>query len=189
MSVLIDEGYLSLEEFKVDFPEPQACGLGFVCINHKDDPDIRWNFYHPDLWVVKSYHDHRSSFSSKIIKGELTQQIIAYEKTNKITEWELLETNCIDSGKIINNFGYVETCFLVRHSLKKNQVYHLGYRAMHRVQFNKPVVTKMKIDRNAWFRNNFTIKHTEDKFLCPINDFKKSIDDCWTIVEEVLSYR
>ena len=50
---------------------PQMNGLGFIWLNRT--PSERWNFYHPTLTpvVVDEYHNHRSTFRSRIMKGKL----------------------------------------------------------------------------------------------------------------------
>ena len=163
---------------------PQMNGLGFIWLNRT--PSERWNFYHPTLTpvVVDEYHNHRSTFRSRIMKGKL------YNKRGVVVEGNDVIRN-IDCITFLKK-GEAPDFPIIEHGVRiwelETEEYNLGDiyemqpNEMHKVWVKEPTVTRltrMSMDN----QKGLAVYNKDKKPLCPIADFVTPEKECWEILE------
>lgn len=108
-------------------------GLGFIQVKVTDKE--RYHFYHPELTAFvppEEIHDHRSDFTSTILKGVLSQEIYSITPQT-ISEFELRHVSCDANHKAPIDRQFVMPELIATTHFNRGSQYKLSEKTMHKV--------------------------------------------------------
>jgi len=171
---------LSFRALRASGAIPYWFDLGFVQL--KLNPKQRMYFWHPDFHPnihEEDVHNHRYSFSSKIIVGEIIHETWTYSSDEKG------DTECVE---ICNKqeLKKISTGFMTmsgQYTLQAGSKYYFPSSGFHRTITKKAVVLLCKGEIET--ENTMILRPIgSSTHLCSC---KKSENECWKIIEELLS--
>ena len=161
---------------------PHWFGLGFVQLklNYKQ----RIHFWHPDFRpIVDDVHNHRYSFTSQIIAGEMIHETWSYEPCNS-GKTECLAVSCQPGQMEEQHRISIGTATMHgRYTLTKGSKYFMTTKEFHRT-FAKRAVTILcrgEIECD----NALVLRNIGQPSVCPFSK-DKSETECWEIIKELL---
>jgi hypothetical protein len=144
------------------------------------------HFWHPDCQPTISdeeVHNHRYSFSSRIIIGEMVHETFHYEKSEK-GDTECMEVCCqpdkSEEPKLISTGIMTMTG---RYVLNKGSSYFFCANSFHRTITKKAVTILCRGEIET--ENALVLRPTGIPSICPFS-VKKSESECWDIIRELL---
>lgn len=181
--------YLDLDYLKSLNKSPAWFGLGFIQLKLNDYE--RLHFYHPDMHSEmnnEEVHDHRYSFLSTVLKGELRNEIYYFEpETNGqyIKEQVSCDSNnpIIDSDLIYGNLFHLFTSTTIQ-----DNVYAIEKNTLHRVStISYPDTVITLVTREYPYSKQYAniVRNKNFPRKCP---FETKLEDrlLWRLIEECI---
>ena len=156
-------------------------GLGFIQI--KIGPCLRYHFYTKELpATVEGVHNHRYSFNSTILKGQLNQYIYF---PGPGSSHELFNVSCNPDepnpeGRELIDLGDSRVTTI----LTKGSRYTLNHQVFHKVTADFDTITEINCG-NPRKRFAQVIEPVGKKRTCPFANPRKP-DELWELVSEML---
>lgn len=176
---------LSYAALKETGAVPHWFGLGFVQL--KLNQKQRMHFWHPEHHknvADEEVHNHRYSFTSKIIVGEMIHETWTYEQ-NENGDAECIEVCCKPghSGepKIVSR-GFMTMSG--RYAMPAGSSYYFPSSGFHRTITEKAVTFLCRGEIEGDFAK--VLKPINTATVCPFS-VQKSEAECWEIIKELLS--
>ena len=166
--------------------KPHYMGLGVIKYVFRNTRS--YNFYsEKSAFLVNDIHEHRFSFTSKVIKGELKNYIYEVFGADPTSTLQVERGECkpyAERWVEVYNANVVELC---NFTTKEGQSYRINFRTLHRVECVTPkVITllnkKLPFDQQ---QPRFITDSTQPS-VCAFSE-PKSEDECWEIIEYTLS--
>lgn len=166
--------------------EPHYMGLGVVKYMFRGNR--AYHFYSERApAIVDDIHEHRFSFTSKVVKGEMKNYIYEVFGTDENSTLRVERGECTSGAERIievENANVVELC---NFTTKEGQFYHVDYRTLHRIECISPKVITL-LDKELPYEqtNPRFITDSENPSVCAFSQ-PKSKKECWEIIEYTLS--
>ena len=175
---------LSFEAVKASGAVPQWFGLGFVQIklNYKH----RMHFWHPDYSRNTSdeeVHNHRYSYTSRIIVGDLIHETWAYTECSD-GDTECIEVSC-KPGNNADPIPQSNGTMVIngRYNMLTGSSYYFPATGFHRIIAKKAVTLLCRGEIES--ENAKVLRPIGTPFICPFS-VQKSDNECWDIIHDLL---
>lgn len=173
--------YLDFGWLKANHQMIHYFGLGFIQL--KINNYTRMHFYHPTLKpiVAEGVHNHRYSFGSLILKGELKQSIFA-----KVPgDTHICEQESCKEGACVEAAG--TPCgleFLVHNQYREGSQYTINHSTFHQVESPFGITLLNRTEYKKELAE--VIRPVGAEKVCPFSH-KVEEDKLWDIVKEMLA--
>jgi len=178
----------SFEALKASGAVPHWFGLGFIQLklNHKQ----RMHFWHPEYQKFtpeEEVHNHRYSFCSRIIAGEMIHETWNYvpdEGAGSGTA-ECIEVSC-KPGQPANPIPISTGTMTMsgRYTMPAGSKYFFPATGFHRTITKRAVTLLCRGEIES--ENALVIRPIGTPTICPFS-IQKSESECWEIIRELLS--
>lgn len=169
--------------------EPTYFGLGFIQL--KLTKTRRMHFWHPDFVASDDYdtewHDHRYSFSSQVLVGSITNHL-AYstpETPGTVGTHDVMEVCCEGNGAEF--FHRATVTGIGQFTTTAGQSYYLEADTLHTVETSPFCATLQDRDTSREYKLKARVVCLHYVTSNPFG-VKKSVDDLWKAIEEVLRH-
>jgi len=176
--------WLDYDWIKENYEMIHWFGLGFIQIKFKN-LDRRLHFYTKKLPITveeEEIHNHRYSFRSYILKGQLIHDV--YEVTIGKGDYLLTQETCKSNDK--REFPKVPCSIKKIHTsyYKEKSYYDIDHSVFHTVQIDFPTITLL---HKGPVEKEFAdvIYPKDNKPICPFTH-KIDEEELWEIVKEML---
>ena len=171
---------LSIDELRERCQRIYFFGLGFIQVVVSDQR--RYHFYHPDLPAfVEQPHNHRYDFSSKVLRGALTQRVYTVEPgdTHIMSQESCDPDKDAPRGERLVRMQEIFEC-----TLEAGSTYGVLHSTFHTVSFQEPTVTQLS--RSGIYRKEFAWV-TRLAGTDPVCPFSKVLpeEDLWGVVRSM----
>jgi len=177
----------TIDEFRKMGGKPMYVGNGSVKLLFNNGYNV-YNFYSDRAeLLVDDIHDHRSGFSSTILKGTLRNILYKIDGQDPSSKFRLEYGECkegVERVIVQDNVIFSETC---RFDNIEGTSYYMEHDVLHNIELITPtVITHMIRKPKAKDAPNFIVDTTKP-FVCAFSE-PKSKDECWEIIEYTLNY-
>ncbi len=178
------EKLLDIKHLKATGCQPKWFGLGFIQL--KLDEKNRMHFWHPDLLpddaaFNEEFHDHRYGFQSRVLVGEITNELVNISHENGPFDYILNEVCC--SGGGMTEIHHASISDPVTFTVSAGQSYSLAADVFHRVRVSRCVTLQTRTEELKTKARVLTRAGIPSS-----NPFDRSIDaeTLWNYIEELL---
>lgn len=161
-------------------------GLGFIQI--KINQNYRLHFYTeklPKIVDEEEVHNHRYSFTSKILYGKLIQRVYTITETDEAnTLYTLEEESCNKEKPLHRDKRYCSLHEMGMQMFIAQSKYNIHHSVFHKIDAHDTITL---IKRGEYMKENAeVIRHKDANKICP---FSQVVDEklLWNIVEEMLT--
>lgn len=177
---------LDLDTLKKNCKMIHAFGLGFIQL--KLSEDTRLHFYVPEVNKTggdTESHNHRYGFTSRIVKGYLTNELYAFKPTmigNYLMVNEACDPNKPKSTKDPERGKLI---LLASHEMTAGSVYTMEQDTLHMVRTERAITYLMR--HPGEFKDFAQVVHHESvDLICPFSANMPE-KDLWEIVEREIN--
>lgn len=178
------EKLLDIKHLKSTGCQPKWFGLGFIQL--KLDEKNRMHFWHPDLppddpAFNEEFHDHRYGFESRVLVGEITNELVNVQPSFQTTDYILNEVCCAGGG--MEELAYVSISDPVTFTVAAGQSYALTADVFHRVRVSSCVTLQTRTEELKTKARVITRAGVPSS-----NPFDRAIDTdtLWNYIEDLL---
>lgn len=171
--------------------KPHYFGLGFIQL--KLDEVFRLHFWTPDWPTIPGaeteYHNHRYSFTSKVLKGSLRHELISVDSGSPSQghSMEMIAVSCKPGGEENpKSKGLVTIQSIGSFCVERGASYTLDRNAFHRAYATKDTVTLLQRTIPV-AEDALVLREPGTTFHCPFS-IEKTEDECWQRIEQILEY-
>ena len=164
---------------------PHYMGLGVVKYFFRDD---RAYHFYSELApaIVDDIHEHRFSFTSKVVKGELKNYIYDVDGQDPNSTLQVERGECkagAERNIEVPNANIIELCTF---TTLAGQSYHISYNTLHRIECVTPKVITL-LDKELPFvqTNPRFVTDTAYPSVCAFSQ-PKTEAECWEIIDFTL---
>ena len=176
----------NINDLKQTGAEPSWFGLGFVQL--KLSPEQRMHFWHPELasnMPEEELHDHRYGFTSKVVRGELTNHLFNF-RPNHEGDYMCTTVSCDPSVQAPNHpspRGNIEP--VGSFTIPEGGSYSLPKGAFHKtVATRAATLLTRPADHHEPFAH--VLRLIDGQAVCPFSDPKPTAK-LWEIIDDVLN--
>lgn len=170
---------------KTQVRKPSFCGTGAIKLKTTDG---KYRFYNTKLVPQhnREIHTHTYGFKSTILKGTLRHIFYNVIESDEETNYQLTEGECkkgCPPDVIIENVNPIE---ILRTDMSAGTDYTIQPEMYHEVEF----VTENIVTVINPFVEGPVPRFVRDKkvgYICPWGDTNISTEDCWQIIDQILS--
>jgi hypothetical protein len=165
---------------------PHYMGLGVVkypfCKNQS------YHFYSDRAKIlVEDIHEHRFSFTSRVLKGKLKNYIYEIDGTDPTSTLRVERKECAPDSQqeiLLSNINLIERCTFIT---EPNQEYRMHYTTLHKIEcLTTKVITHIYKELPfAQTTPRFIADETKPS-VCAFSE-PKTVNECWDIIEYTLS--
>ena len=177
---------ITIDELRALNATPHYMGLGVVkypfCKNQA------YHFYSDRAKVlVEDIHEHRFSFTSRVLKGKLKTYIYDIDGTDPTSTLRVERRECAPGAQqeiLQSNINLIERCTFVT---EPNQEYHLHYTTLHKIEcLTSKVITQIYKELPFAQETPRFITDEARPSVCAFSE-PKTVNECWDIIEYTLS--
>jgi phosphoribosyl-ATP pyrophosphohydrolase len=185
-----DSKYLDIDYLKENATQdPISFGLGFVQLRLSDT--VRMHFYDDSLKTVseEEVHDHRYNFTSKILRGTLTQTTYDFVPNSSMSLFSAThiksEVSCNPNAPIKNNsvavLGILKSYYTATYAAGSS--YTIGADVLHTVDSSDAITL---LTRHPTFKDYAIVaKRINVDSTCPFAN-PLTPDECWNLISRKL---
>jgi hypothetical protein len=174
---------VSFEAIRASGAVPHWFGLGFIQL--KLNQKQRMHFWHPDHTqqsLPEEVHNHRYSFSSRVIKGEIAHEIWTYTPGDGDTD--CIEVSCKpDQPAPDKTLSTGLITLSGRYTMLAGSSYFFPSTGFHRIIAKHAVTFLCRGEIET--ENALVLRPAGSHSVCPFA-VKKSEAECWEIIRELL---
>ena len=177
----------TIDEFRKMNGKPMYVGTGTIKLLVNNGYNV-YNFYSDKAeLLVDDIHDHRSPFSSTILKGTLRNILYKIDGQDTDSNYRLEYGECKEGTERVivqDNVLYSETC---RFDNIEGTSYSMDHDVLHRIELITPtVITHMIRKPLVKDAPNFIVDKRKP-FVCAFSK-PKSKSECWEIIEYTINH-
>lgn len=177
--------FLDIDYLKSFNTDPQWFGLGFIQL--KLDEKKRIHFYHPDLRpdVKEEIHNHRDSFFSHVLYGEINQNLYNYVEGREsgAAVYDRFDVTCSEEGedKFLDSGYFTET---FSSTLSAGSSYFINLDQFHDIDAEK-AITLVERKSVGYKKYAQVIRRSDSPKTCPF-ERKIPVDKLWEYIRELI---
>lgn len=174
---------LNVDELRKSYEMVHYFGLGFIQL--KLNPVNRIHFYTkllPAIISEEDIHNHRYEFTSKILAGELTQEIFGVDTEGY--NWLMEDESCREGAEAVSQPKEVSIYPLYTGVYSAGTQYTIKPNTFHRVSAKDNTITHLT--RGPLVKENAqVIRHVDSEKVCPFSK-KVSEAELWEFIEVIV---
>jgi len=176
--------FLNIDYLREIGARPNWFGLGFIQL--KLDEHRRMHFWHPSLKPDvddEEIHDHRYTFTSKILKGVMKHDTYRFAES-VFGKYEMIEVSCDPTQPVSNPRRISGDPILTgTYHLPAGSFYTFSIEEFHQSKTEECVsFLTREIDRNPLAR---VIRRKDSTEVCPFSN-PKPVDELWDVIAALL---
>ena len=174
---------MNIDKLKNNYIKLHYFGLGFVQL--VVDEDIRYHFYNVSIKNKRTneeIHNHRYNFQSKVLKGNLKENI--YDVCQGNTHFIENESCGKDLDNIPNNVINCSVILLGNLQHKEGDNYFRAFNSFHTVDYHENTITRLKRSKIITDYAQIIRENGAEK-TCPFST-KISEADLWDIIKDTI---
>jgi hypothetical protein len=175
---------LNIDNLKKDYLSISYFGLGWIQL--KLTQNTRLHFYTnllPKTADSEELHNHRYSFSSKILKGKFVQELWDVQ-SDPLGDWIMSRESCNPNIIIDPCSERVSLEKVFEKSYHRNDSYFIDYRTFHKVSADEGTITFLErtLYKSEWAQ----VIHHKDKVLTCPHSITLPESKLWELVDNII---